>query len=153
MKQRLYVILNEIGQCESRDRKRGCLFRNWLRFLLLTVGLRLSESWLTTLFFFSSSKGIPWNVIFSLSLLCLEFEKRNIIQQYWDAYNLRVFIVVHDCSAICWLPRRPTSQPHCRSRWPWWPHLMHILKNGRLAASSFRVSCPVAHWDNLRRDT
>ena len=55
----------EVGLCiyhtgRSRDRKRGCRFRNWLHSLLRTVTFSLLESWLTTPFFpFLPCKGHP----------------------------------------------------------------------------------------------
>ena len=41
----------------------------------------------------------------------------------------RVFVVVI-ALPFCRLQRRPTSQPRVRSRLPWWPHYMNIVKDG-----------------------
>ena len=64
-----HKVENEAGimcvdySSQSRDRKRGSLFRGRLCSLLWTVGLRLAESWLTAPFSFRPAKEIRGKVV------------------------------------------------------------------------------------------
>ena len=57
IKQCSWTIFNEVGHGGSRDRKRGCLFRDRLRFLLQSnCGTSSSRFVINRFFFFSPSK-------------------------------------------------------------------------------------------------
>ena len=103
--------------------------------LLWTVDLRLKEYWETTFFFLSPSMGNLWQGVLLCPLLPRNGEnKSKAVYSNYGPHGIHMpsspFMIAEP---FCRMQRRPASRPTLRSQWPWWPHLMNVLKNGPLS--------------------
>ena len=96
-----------------------------------SVVFRLTESWLTTHFFFRPAMKNLWKSVFFVFIVIFGIPKRKLyaavlVQTWLTCFHRRLLFLVH----FVRLQRRPACQFRFQIRLPWWPDLMNILQDG-----------------------